>query len=179
MVLGQGVEPGVLEEWLEDEGSEMLRLRAGEISIHDCRIAQCAHPPASPPPPASPYRGGPPQCRHVCCRGFDTCANGVLHQRLAGKPLGPAALRPQHDVLAVRRDGREALGRIRDVQSMHPRLTKNPIYSYNYITAYGRLLLCGCGLVCLPGRYSRAYVPGGIRLPALSGMKADEGGMWP
>jgi len=40
-VLGQGVDPDVLEGWLgeDGEGAEILSLKAGEISIHDCRIA--------------------------------------------------------------------------------------------------------------------------------------------
>jgi ectoine hydroxylase-related dioxygenase (phytanoyl-CoA dioxygenase family) len=46
-VLTQGVAPGAMRQWLRSDGDtggshravETLRLRAGEISIHDCRIA--------------------------------------------------------------------------------------------------------------------------------------------
>ena len=45
-VLGSGVDTDALTEWLgkDEDGAEILTLRAGEISIHDCRIAHGSPP---------------------------------------------------------------------------------------------------------------------------------------
>eukprot|EP01050_Picozoa_sp_SAG11_P004806 SAG11_NODE_317_length_10836_cov_7.445469_2_plen_106_part_00 len=74
-VLGHGVEPCVLAEWLGagGEGAQTLALRAGEISIHDCRLAH-----GSPPNLSSRLRSAPAAAAALVpaalMRAADLCA---------------------------------------------------------------------------------------------------------
>ena len=106
-VLRQAVDPDVLERWLTPAeggerrgsgGSTLLKLRAGEISIHDCREQSSAAP-----------------LRTACCTSNHMVQPVVGHAhlitllddrlrrnrpRLGCQPLGSFSLRAQYDILS-------------------------------------------------------------------------------